>query len=86
MFKAERVYSSRNPHTGCVDWYFSAREGDLGPFDSKHGALKGLAEFIRNRVACGEDGGRSDHIQFRLALVPRDDYAGRMAYRFAGKY
>ncbi|HEY8218626.1 MAG TPA: hypothetical protein VIF86_00850 [Methylobacter sp.] len=40
MFEVDRTFSQRNAETGLMEWFFSAREGILGPFHSKKEAEK----------------------------------------------
>lgn len=59
MFKPDRTFSQRNNETGLVEWFFSAREGVLGPFQTKEQAKKSIAEFIQHNIKTNDDGGRS---------------------------
>ncbi len=59
MFEPERTFSQRNNQTGLVEWFFSAREGVLGPFQTKEQAKKSIAEFIQHNIKNNDDGGRS---------------------------
>ncbi len=76
MFKAERVFSHRNPETGLIQWFFHAREGNIGPFSSKKQATEELKFFIKTCIENGDDGGRkSDKKNTKLSLVPMHDVA-----------
>jgi len=74
VFRAERIYSQSNPVTGVKEWYFSAREGNFGPFCSKENATKELQAFISNCIKNGDDGGRSGHKTKKLGLEPMYDF------------
>lgn len=39
----ERVFSMNG------QWYFTAREGDIGPFRTREGALSEVARYVRER-------------------------------------
>lgn len=58
MFKVDRVYSLKNHKTGMTDWYFQAREGNVGPYQSKQRAEMMLNKFIQNCIELGHTGGR----------------------------
>ncbi|MGR8930965.1 MAG: DUF6316 family protein [Gammaproteobacteria bacterium] len=77
MFQVERVFSSRNPQTGQIEWFFMAREGNFGPFRDKATAQKELDAFVKNCIKTGEDGGRSGDTKkkTKLTLLPMNDYA-----------
>jgi hypothetical protein len=68
MFKPDRLFSQRNLATGGIDWYFHAREGTFGPYDSKAAAKKILDEFVALRVATNDDGGRAVKASSKLSL------------------
>jgi hypothetical protein len=72
MFEIDRIFSSRNPDTGMVEWFFSAREGIYGTYSSKEQATKGLQEFIQFCIKEGDDGGRTKPEADRLSLMPRE--------------
>jgi hypothetical protein len=73
MFKADRIYSQRNASSGKLEWYFQAREGNIGPYESRETAGKMLSEFIARCIAAADDGGRSKKASEKLSLVPLDD-------------
>jgi hypothetical protein len=76
VFRPERIYSQSNPKTGITEWFFSAREGNFGPFISKETATKGLQAFIANCIKNGDDGGRkSGKKTSGLSLEPMFDFA-----------
>ncbi|MGD0961130.1 MAG: hypothetical protein ABSB19_15090 [Methylomonas sp.] len=59
MFDYERVYSEKKVSTGEVSWYFQAREGDCGPYDTKEEAQSMLYEFVQECIRSGATGGRN---------------------------
>ncbi|WP_213069389.1 DUF6316 family protein [Methylomicrobium album] len=73
MFRAERIYSQSNPKTGTTEWFFSAREGNFGPFDSKERATKELRAFVGLCIKNGDDGGRGKK-STKLSLEPVRDF------------
>jgi hypothetical protein len=58
MFDVDRVFYTSNAESGRVEWYFQAREGNSGPYQSKKEAQLMLQEFIKERIADGDTGGR----------------------------
>ena len=70
MFTADRVYSQRSASTGTLEWYFSAREGEYGPYELRDAAEKMLKEFIARCIKTGSDGGRAKKSRPTLSLVP----------------
>jgi hypothetical protein len=78
MFNAARVFSQRNPNTGLIEWFFSAREGNFGPFRDMQTAAKELDAFIQDCIKNGYDGGRAKGTKKeKLSLVPMHDYASK---------
>lgn len=78
MFKASRVFSHRNPNTGFIEWYFSAREGNFGPFNDMQTAAKELDAFIQDCIKNGHDGGRAKGAKNeKLSLVPMHGYTSK---------
>ncbi|MDD2761176.1 MAG: DUF6316 family protein [Methylomonas sp.] len=76
MFQPDRIYSHRNPKTGLTEWYFSAREGNFGPFRDRTTATKELDAFIKHCIETGDDGGRkSGKKSSKLSLVPMSDFS-----------
>jgi hypothetical protein len=59
MFSANRVFSQRNNVTGQIEWFFEAREGIMGPYESAAYANKALDEFKKRCLHLGSDGGRT---------------------------
>ncbi|MGZ4981549.1 MAG: DUF6316 family protein [Methylobacter sp.] len=70
MFEANRTFSQRNAETGLMEWFFSAREGILGPFHSQKEAEKAIKTFINFNVKNNDDGGRSSRRNLELSLEP----------------
>ncbi len=70
-FRAQdRVFSQNG------QWYFTAREGDMGPFRSRETALKEVTRYAQERrdldrfqQARHKDGGGD----LALAILPKDD-------------
>lgn len=60
MFYTDRIYTSINPSTGEVEWFFSTREGEQGPFQNVIAAREKLDAHIRLCVANESNGGRSN--------------------------
>lgn len=58
MFKPERIFSSRNPNTGNSEWYFQAREGNVGPYKTRIQAELMLKKFIETCIELKHTGGR----------------------------
>ncbi len=77
MFKAERMYCQANPRTGMQDWFFSSREGNIGPFASKESVKKALEEFVKFNIDNGCDGGRNSAKKTTLTLTPNDSLSNR---------
>lgn len=74
MFGVKRLYSNRNPKTGLVEWFFSAREGEYGPFPDKANATKELEVFIKSCIRNSEDGGRKfGRNPIKLSIDPMRD-------------
>ena len=69
MFKPSRIFSYNNPNTGITEWYFQAREGNMGPYASKYQSEIMLKDFVARCIANGSDGGRSGN-SFGLSLMP----------------
>jgi hypothetical protein len=76
MFKADRVFSQRNPVTGKIEWFFQTREGNIGPYETRDAAQHMLKEFIGRCIATGDDGGRNKAKSgSSLSLAPLGDHA-----------
>jgi len=59
MYRPDRIYSLTHPRTKVIEWFFSSREGEIGPYPSKDVARQVLADFVKRRIDLGDDGGRS---------------------------
>lgn len=78
MFRAERIYNQRNPKTGITEWFFSAREGNFGPFGTKENAERELKAYISHCIKNGNDGGRGTSAKTSgLSLEPMHDFVFR---------
>lgn len=69
MFKVDRIYSMTNFKMGVNDWYFQAREGNVGPYHSRQQAEIKLKEFIQTCINSGHTGGRQD-IDIQVEIIP----------------
>lgn len=58
MFELDRTFSQRCAETGLMKWYFNAREGIYGPYNTKQRATDELKIFIERRKCAEDDGGR----------------------------
>jgi hypothetical protein len=73
MFELDRTFCQRNPKNGLMEWFFSAREGIFGPYQSKKIAIDEMKIFIDRREATKDDGGRSPtKNKETLSLAPID--------------
>jgi hypothetical protein len=72
MFNADRVYSQRSASTGALEWFFSAREGEFGPYELRDAAEKMLKDFIARCLKTGSDGGRTQKSRPVLSLEPME--------------
>lgn len=71
MFELDRTFSQRNMQTGLMQWYFNAREGLFGPYETKKMAQDELRIFVERRKLSGDDGGRGDaEKKGKLSLQP----------------
>ena len=72
MFELDRTFCQRNAKTGLMEWFFYAREGLFGPYETKEMALKELNEFVERHKKSGDDGGRSkgEDKKHKLTLSP----------------
>jgi len=59
MFEGNRVIARCSDRNGRVEWYFQAREGLIGPYESEEKAEECLRKFVQHRIRLGLDGGRS---------------------------
>lgn len=58
IFPANRVFQQTNPATGATEWFYSAREGIKGPYDSKERTLHELNLFKNISSKLNLTGGR----------------------------
>jgi hypothetical protein len=58
MFEKNRFQLERNKATGHMDWFFDAREGTMGPFESWEAAERALKRHVEHCIRNGLDGGR----------------------------
>jgi hypothetical protein len=59
MIEYERVFSENVLPLGEVKWFFEAREGDCGPYETKCQALAMLDAFILECISKKNTGGRA---------------------------
>jgi hypothetical protein len=59
MFEVDRTFCINNQSTGKIEWYFQAREGDSGPYESKKEAQTMLKAFIKECIELKKTGGRN---------------------------
>lgn len=75
MFEVDRIFSNTDHRTVDRQWFFSAREGTLGPYRTRLDAEKKLREFIGICIKNGETGGRgqknnpSEIVPFKDAIA-----------------
>jgi hypothetical protein len=71
MFEIDRTFSQRCADTGLMKWYFNAREGIFGPYNTKQHALEELSVFMARRSLAEDDGGRGTvKDENKLTMVP----------------
>lgn len=87
MFELDRTFSQRCSDTGLMKWYFNAREGIFGPYDTKQMALDRLNVFIEHRALADDDGGRNTTVKDdgKLAMVPIEHLSEPMFFDYAKK-
>jgi len=68
--RATRIFIQRNLETGKTEWFFTAREGNYGPFGSKEIAKQALNAFIQRCIENGDDGER--RLGKRLSKLSRE--------------
>jgi hypothetical protein len=58
--ETQRIFSQPNPATGVTEWYFLAREGTMGPYESREYAKQMLIKFKAYcQNASSKGGGRT---------------------------
>jgi hypothetical protein len=62
MFRSARLFSLTNHKTGAQEWFFSSREGDIGPFYCEDKAEYALREFVNFNIEMNNYGGRPANI------------------------
>lgn len=58
MFKPHRIFAIKNQAIGTPEWYFQAREGNIGPYESKALAEIMQKKFTEICAELGRHGGR----------------------------
>jgi hypothetical protein len=69
MFELDRTFCQRCSSTGLMQWYFNAREGIYGPYDTKKRATDELNIFIERRKLAEDNGGRGI-TKNKLSIMP----------------
>lgn len=75
MFEADRVYGHYNRTNGLTEWYFSTREGEYGPYQTREKASSVLEAYKKSCRESGNTGGREGSKNsngLHLGLVPLD--------------
>ncbi len=86
MFELDRTFSERCAETGLMKWYFNAREGIYGPYNTKQMALEGLNIFVERRKLAEDDGGRNAvKNKNKLAMLPIEHSSEPKFYDYAKK-
>jgi hypothetical protein len=75
MFEVDRTFYINNQLTGKIEWYFQAREGDSGYYESIEEARAMLKAFIKECIELKKTGGRipgvSTHPNFNSGPRPK---------------
>ena len=71
MFEVDRTFYINNQSTGENEWYFQAREGDCGPYESKKEAQIMLNAFINECIEQKKTGGREPGQSAQPTFNPR---------------
>ena len=58
MFKPDRIFSTQHQKNGRPEWYFQAREGNVGPYETREQATFMLKKFIKTCIELRHTGGR----------------------------
>ncbi|WP_347989449.1 hypothetical protein [Methylomonas sp. AM2-LC] len=72
MVEYERVFSENCLPAGDVKWYFEAREGDCGPYETKCQAMAMLDAFINECISKKNTGGRAPDAKPCLEVMPNN--------------
>jgi len=67
MLETDRIYLMQNHINGQQSWFFKAREGDFGPYETKRQAESMLQQFVKNCLNSSNAGGRSSQMSNTLA-------------------
>ena len=59
MFEMDRIFYINNWNKGNSGWYFQAREGIAGVYNSIEEAQSTLKEYIKECIECENNGGRN---------------------------
>jgi hypothetical protein len=69
MFEVDRKFYIAKI-TGEAEWYFQAREGNVGPYASKQEVHLMLQEFIKENIESKNTGGRDPK---KVRLTPKSE-------------
>lgn len=70
MFESESLYCQTNFKTASREWFFTAREGIVGPFPSRESAASALLEFMKSNDENAHYHARDSGHYFDLKLLP----------------
>jgi hypothetical protein len=65
----DRIFSREGSLNGGLEWFFSVRDGILGPFPSRSDAAYALIKYIKFCVETGFTGSRGNHGSSELKEV-----------------
>lgn len=70
MFELDRTFSQGNMQTGLMQWYFNAREGVFGPYETQKMAHDELEIFVERRRFSGNGELKDANKKGKLILEP----------------
>ncbi len=56
-----------------MEWFFEAREGVLGPFESEQEAKKAITEFAQFNIKHDDDGGRASGVGVKINFASLEE-------------
>jgi hypothetical protein len=69
MFTPDKIFATQNQKAGKPEWYFQAREGNVGPYETRNQAELMLKKFIETCIELGYSGGRKQESKNSPAAV-----------------
>jgi hypothetical protein len=69
MYSPDRIFRHTNFESGICAWYFEAREGMFGPFDSEEQARSKLRTFIKHKIETKDSGRRDENLKSDLRKI-----------------